>query len=75
MNHRDFCIKEDILEQIEKEKPGVIFLCNPNNPTGVLIPSLLLGKILQLCSRENIRLFLDECFLDFTGQEEHWLEN
>ena len=70
LNHRDFCIKEDILEQIEKEKPGVIFLCNPNNPTGVLIPSLLLEKILQLCSRENIRLFLDECFLDFTGQEE-----
>ena len=70
LNHRDFCIKEDILEQNKKEKPGVIFLCNPNNPTGVLIPSLLLEKILQLCSRENIRLFLDECFLDFTGHEE-----
>ena len=70
LNHQDFCIKENILEQIEKEAPEVIFLCNPNNPTGILIPSVLLEEIIKLCTRKNIRLFLDECFLDFTGQEE-----
>ncbi len=70
LNHQDFCIKEDILEQIEKEKPEVVFLCNPNNPTGVLIPSALLDQILGLCTKMRIRLFLDECFLDFTGREE-----
>ena len=71
LNYQDFCIKEDILKLIEQEMPEVIFLCNPNNPTGVLIPAHILSEIVKLCKARNIRLFLDECFLDFTGQEEN----
>lgn len=71
LNHQDFCIKEDIVMLIEQENPDVIFLCNPNNPTGVLIPVQILSEIVKLCKARNIRLFLDECFLDFTGQEEN----
>lgn len=70
LNHQDFCIKEDILKLIEEEMPEVVFLCNPNNPTGVLIPVPILSAIVELCKDKNIRLVLDECFLDFTGQEE-----
>ena len=70
LNHQDFCIKEDILALIEQEMPEVVFLCNPNNPTGILIPAHILSEIVELCRTRNIRLFLDECFLDFTGQEE-----
>lgn len=69
LNHKDFCIREDILMLIEQKMPDVVFLCNPNNPTGVLIPQGLLAEILWLCTKKKIRLFLDECFLDFTGQE------
>ena len=70
LNHQDFCIKEDILTLIEREMPEVIFLCNPNNPTGVLIPVQILASIAECCKDNKIRLFLDECFMDFTGREE-----
>ena len=70
LDHQDFCIKEDILTLIEREMPEVIFLCNPNNPTGVLIPVQILASIAECCKDNKIRLFLDECFMDFTGREE-----
>lgn len=45
-------------------------MCNPNNPTGVLIPVQILASIVEYCKDNKIRLFLDECFMDFTGREE-----
>lgn len=49
----------------------VLFLCNPNNPTGRIIRPELLTQIVRLCREKKMRLFLDECFLDLTdrGQE------
>ena len=39
----NYSVDNGFLEEI-KEELDIIFLCNPNNPTGVLIPSLLLEK-------------------------------
>lgn len=61
-----FLPEASLLERIRTEHPDVVFLCNPNNPTGRLIPQELLGKILELTGQMGIRLFLDECFLDLT---------
>ncbi len=48
--------------------PGIdiFFLCNPNNPTGLLIEPGLLGNIVARCAHSGIRLVVDECFLGFT---------
>ena len=54
------------LRWLEETRPQAVFLCNPNNPTGQLIPSVLLEEILDFCHRAGIRLFLDECFLDLS---------
>lgn len=69
LNHLDFTVKADILSKIDSAQPDVVFLCNPNNPTGMLMPQPLLQEIVMLCAKKNIRFFLDECFLDFTGME------
>lgn len=61
-----FDLGEEFLAQLEKQQPEVLFLCNPNNPTGRLIPAQLLEKTVELCTQNNIRLFLDECFLDLS---------
>ncbi|MGN0707532.1 MAG: pyridoxal phosphate-dependent aminotransferase [Faecalibacterium sp.] len=47
--------------------PGMelVFLCQPNNPTGRLTESMLLRRILDRCAALGIRLAVDECFLDF----------
>ncbi len=64
---KDFRLDRGIFAFLEKNKPQVLFLCNPNNPTGQLIPPSLLEELLVCCGEKNIRLFVDECFLDLSS--------
>ncbi len=61
-----FAVTEDFLAKVEKTDCRAVFLCNPNNPTGRLIPPELLEEVCRLCRRRDIRLFVDECFLDLS---------
>lgn len=64
----DFLLTENFLEILQDSDCEVIFLCNPNNPTGQIIEPGLLEKIVKICAERGIRLFLDECFLDLSDQ-------
>ena len=59
-----FALTEGILGDIA---PGtdILFLCTPNNPTGVTIPAALLRQISGKCRESGTFLVVDECFLDF----------
>jgi threonine-phosphate decarboxylase len=46
------------------EKKNCIFLCNPNNPTGVLIKKKNMLKILESAYDKSTMVFLDECFIE-----------
>lgn len=65
----DFAVGEDILEAI---RPGVgmVFLCEPNNPTGRTTPRPLLERILARCQDAGAVLVVDECFGDFLEDPE-----
>ncbi len=56
---------EKVCSQLLKLDIQVCLLCNPNNPTGNLVPVNVLKDILDLCKARNIRLIVDECFLRF----------
>ena len=43
----------------------LLFLCNPNNPTGRTFPKQALLALLERCRREGTLLVMDECFLEF----------
>jgi len=43
----------------------IVMLCNPNNPTGVLIDAEILSMIVSKCCETGTFLMIDECFLDF----------
>lgn len=47
--------------------PGVklVFLCQPNNPTGSLCPRPLALRLLAACQRVGALLVADECFVEF----------
>lgn len=62
----DFSLTEDFLPALERSRPDVLFLCNPNNPTGQVIGLPLLEKILDVCEEQGTCLFVDECFLDLS---------
>lgn len=59
----DFDINLDILNHIKNI--DIIFLCNPNNPTGRIINKELLYYIAEKAYKNNIYLVIDECFNDF----------
>lgn len=67
---QEFQLGEEFLEEI-KEDIDIIFLCNPNNPTGHLINHELLLKISLKCEQLGIWLIVDECFLDFINASEN----
>ena len=60
-----FALQEDFVNWLHKDL-DMVFLCNPNNPTGRLLSSYVLERILDFCQQNHIRLFLDECFLDLS---------
>ena len=60
----DFAIDKDILDVIDSSA-DMIFLCNPNNPTGQLVPKDILKSVAEKCLENNIILVCDECFLTF----------
>ena len=62
----DFALDENFLTYLQEQQPEVVFLCNPNKPTGRIIPYPLLQRILHFCKQNHIRLFVDECFLDLS---------
>lgn len=61
-----FALTEKLLEELERKNCEVVFLCNPNNPTGRLVPPALLEEVLALCERRGGWLFVDECFLELS---------
>jgi threonine-phosphate decarboxylase len=62
------------------EGSAILFICNPNNPTGYCFDRGILLDMAEVCGERNIRLVVDECFIEFTGRENectmvHELEN
>lgn len=67
----DFQIKEDMLEAVTEEL-DLLFLCNPNNPTGLLTKRELLLRLVEKARELGVRVCLDECFLDFVREQESY---
>lgn len=47
---------------------GLVFLCNPNNPTGAALPSLQLRKLFE--GNRDILFVIDESYIEFTRATE-----
>lgn len=58
-----------VLEAMDKETKA-LFICNPNNPTGLLTDRDHIGKILDEAYNNNILVMLDECFMEFIDEPE-----
>jgi threonine-phosphate decarboxylase len=47
------------------QKIEMLFLCNPNNPTGFALPKEEMKALLDVCSEKGIFCVVDECFNEF----------
>lgn len=65
-----FLLTEELFTVLEQERPELLILANPNNPTGVLTSKGYLKQLLGKCRKTNTWLLLDECFIGFCeGQD------
>ncbi|RKM58333.1 aminotransferase class I/II-fold pyridoxal phosphate-dependent enzyme [Butyrivibrio sp. X503] len=67
----DFELKPEILDFIKRNSDmDIIFVCNPNNPTGRTISFDLIKEIAKICKDLEIILAVDECFMGFVKEKE-----
>ena len=60
----DFALTPEFANAID-ENVDMVFLCQPNNPTGQVANRALMRQILNKCQAMGAWLAVDECFLDF----------
>jgi len=68
----NFTLEADFLDAIKYQKPDMVFICNPNNPTGQLVESRLIKGVLDYCKQIGAWVVVDECFIDFTQHVENY---
>ena len=61
----NYRLTKDFLNALTDDLDFII-LANPNNPTGAMIDDDLLIEIVNAAKDKNIRVILDECFIEFT---------
>lgn len=66
-----FKLTDNIINNITEET-DIVFICNPNNPTGQITNKLLLGKVIAHSKLMDATVVIDECFLDFVEDKEKY---
>ncbi len=60
----------EAMEQRITANTGLVFVCNPNNPTGTLLPFDRLKDFVESVSNRTI-VFLDEAYYDYIEEEDY----
>ena len=67
----NFAVTDALVDAVD-ESIDMVFLCQPNNPTGQLASPELVKKLLCRCEECRAILAVDECFLDFLPDADGW---
>ena len=70
----NFKLDNKFIEAI-KDDIDIVFICNPNNPTGVLTTQEFIREVLDKALITNTIVVIDESFLDFIKPNELYLSN
>lgn len=68
---KGWVVDDTFARSISKED-DLVFLCNPNNPTGKRVDAAVLSRIIESCEQAGAYLLLDECFLPFLKNEREY---
>lgn len=61
---------EDVIRFFGRNQVDNLVIVNPDNPTGNYIPKKDLMKLVEWTREHNIRLIIDESFVDFADEED-----
>lgn len=71
IEENDYKIQDDFIDCINSETE-IVFLCNPNNPTGQITHKGIIEKIIARCNELGTFVVIDECFLDFVENKDEY---
>jgi threonine-phosphate decarboxylase len=69
---KNFCLDFAELEKAISKKTRIIFLCNPNSPTGRLYEKDDVLRIVSLAEEKNVLVFLDEDYGEFVDDAKRY---
>ena len=61
-------LASDSLTAIGPERPRILWLNSPSNPTGKVLPPDHLRKVVEWCRERDVLLVSDECYLELTWE-------
>lgn len=67
----EFAVTEEFIDAVTPET-DIVFLCQPNNPTGQVTPPARVERLVRRCAECGAVLVVDECFLDFLPDRDAW---
>ena len=62
---------QDIIDFYEKNRIEQLILINPDNPSGNYITEKEIIRLIEWCRHKNIKLVIDESFIDFADDNEN----
>ncbi len=62
--------QEAIVHSVDTQDVKMVFVCNPNNPTGTLIKREAVLEIAAACAERNTILFVDEAFIELSDPKQ-----
>jgi threonine-phosphate decarboxylase len=68
----NFRLSFEKLEKAFSKNTRMIFLCNPNSPTGRLYERDNVLRIIKLASEKDALVFLDESYVDFVNDDKRY---
>ncbi len=68
----NFKLNLEELERAISKKTRIIFLCNPNSPTGWLYEKDDILQIIKLAAEKNVLVFIDEDYIDFVDDNKRY---
>ncbi|MDI6888169.1 MAG: threonine-phosphate decarboxylase CobD [Methanocellales archaeon] len=63
-------VKDEQITDKMLEESKILYVCNPNNPTGDLLPQETLIELARRCSKNKAFLFVDETFIELSDPEQ-----
>tara|TARA_B110000444_G_scaffold90697_1_gene85709 strand:+ start:50532 stop:51620 length:1089 start_codon:yes stop_codon:yes gene_type:complete len=59
---------KNLIKLINEEKPKIVVIANPNQPTGTIIKASIIEKIIQVSKENKCLIIIDEAYYLFTKQ-------
>ncbi len=59
-----------LVRPADLEQAKALFLCNPNNPTGLLLSKGQVENLISICERNETFLLVDEAFIELSDPEQ-----